>query len=481
MGNNYIKNLFKRKIKTNALSENGGKISDKIIKHYNNTRQEQNREFVCNAPFTSLRFDLKGQVVVCCYNKTHVLEKYPFDSIKSIWEGSKIAALRKNIEEEKLDLGCQICREQIINGYFSSVKTKLYDDLKPNKDFPILLEFELDNTCNLECIMCNGDASSKIYEKEHSNPVRKKIYNSAFVETIKPYLANIQRANFIGGEPLLIPIYYEIVNEILAVNPEAIIHFSTNGTILNDRIKSLFESGRFDISLSIDSVNKQTYEKIRKNALFETTFTNLKYFHDYSIRKNTSFCIWVCPLTVNRYEIPEIFNYFNKMNISVYLNNVMDPQNLRIANLDIEELKDLRQYYESFVFINDSIIANENYSRYIDFVNQIAEFIEDKKKTLEFLKDYNEIEPIRSFLFSKFEPYLINEDSLSLKDLIIEKDELVEKLNEIFNVFKEIESLHEIMVSFNYFSVEEIVVFFKENSKENICKYLKNKVVSVKM
>jgi MoaA/NifB/PqqE/SkfB family radical SAM enzyme len=478
MGNNRIGNIFKKKKQSIKFSDK--EIPKRILRRYNDTRQKEHRRFICNAPFTSLRFNLKGQVLVCCYNRTYVLGNYPFDSLKAIWEGDKLKELQRNIKERKLNLGCQICREQIVNEYFSSVKTKLYDDLMPIKDFPLLLEFELENTCNLECIMCNGEVSSKIREKEGNNSISKKIYDRRFLEIIKPYLSNIQRANFIGGEPFLIPMYYEIVNEILTVNSGAIIHFSTNGTILNDRIRILLEKGNFEISMSVDSINKQTYEEIRRNASFELTFFNLKYFHDYCKRKNTNFCIWVCPLTVNRFEIPEIFEYFNRMNVSVYLNSVMDPQNLRIANLEMEELERLKNYYKSFVFISKTKVSLGNHSRFNDFVNQIDEYIEDKKNILEFLKDYQDIEQIRSFMMSKLEPYVkeCNEE-LSI-NLILDYDEVNEKINEILRVFNDIGSLHEILVSFNYYATEEIVHFFKENSKHIICEYLKNKVVSIK-
>ena len=37
-----------------------------------------------------------------------------------------------------------------------------YDNEHPIGEWPTMLELELSNLCNLECVMCNGELSSKI-------------------------------------------------------------------------------------------------------------------------------------------------------------------------------------------------------------------------------------------------------------------------------------------------------------------------------
>ena len=75
----------------------------------------------------------------------------------------------------------------------------------------------------------------------------------------------------------------------LYINPSVKISVTSNSTVLNDRIKKILEKLRFNFTISIDSVNKETYEKIRKNASFEETFYNFDYYLEYTKRKKTFF------------------------------------------------------------------------------------------------------------------------------------------------------------------------------------------------
>ena len=54
----------------------------------------------------------------------------------------------------------------MVAGNFSAVKSLQYDSPKLNSSkYPSVLEFELINTCNLECVMCTGEYSSLIRAK----------------------------------------------------------------------------------------------------------------------------------------------------------------------------------------------------------------------------------------------------------------------------------------------------------------------------
>lgn len=441
-----------------------------IIKKYNATRPFSNKKHICNAPFAALRFDLYGQVLVCCYNKTHVLGNYPGDSIVSVWNGDNAKKLRKHLANNDLTLGCHICRTQLMNNSFFSVKPRCYDHLRPLKKQPVLLEFELDNTCNLECIMCNGETSSMIRKGKPHKPLFKTKYDKNFLAQIKQLLPKIQQANFIGGEPLLIPVYFDIIEEIVRVNPKAKINISTNGTILNDRIKKILEAGNFDISVSIDSIDKGTYEFIRKNADFEKTFSNLKYFHNYCKQNKSYFSIWVCPLTVNRFEIPDIFDYFNKLTIPVYLNSVVDPINLSIASLHDNELQTLKKYYQSFEFKNKTKVTSENYCRFHEFINQINDWIllAEKKRIM---RQNVDVENILTIILRNLEEYYCNKFSGEFDNqshFVIAS----QKINSVLSHFKNEVILKEILIYLSNFNIMEFAQIIETKSEDFLIEYL---------
>jgi sulfatase maturation enzyme AslB (radical SAM superfamily) len=53
---------------------------------------------------------------------------------------------------------------------------------------------------------------------EHKPPI-KDVYDFNFVKQLIPFLPTLKKAQFYGGEPLLIPIYLEIWETIAQYNP----------------------------------------------------------------------------------------------------------------------------------------------------------------------------------------------------------------------------------------------------------------------
>ena len=113
-------------------------------------------------------------------------------------------------------------------------------------DFPRVMEFELSNECNLECQMCNGNVSSSIRKRKDKLPPLPNPYDDAFVQQLEPYLPHLKEAKFYGGEPFLIPVYFQIWDKLAEVNPGCTIFLITNGTHWNNKIKSLVEKLNLD-------------------------------------------------------------------------------------------------------------------------------------------------------------------------------------------------------------------------------------------
>lgn len=338
------------------------------INKYLSTLPFYKKKILCKAPFNSIRLSLNGKIQVCCANKDFTLGLYPEIKIKDAWFGEKINILRKHIKDKDLSLGCSECAYQINSGAYSSVKAKFYNHLRINKNgYPSLIEFELDNICNLECIMCNPHTSSAILNHCDLKSMKVTTYSESLIDEIEEFIPHLSHANFIGGEPFLIPIYYTLIEKMLSINPYIIFNISTNGTILNEKIKKLIFRGKFDIAVSVDSIEKETYEKIRKNASFDEVKNNIQFFIEYCRSKNTYFSIWVCPMTINATEIPDLVKYFDNKNIPVYFNTVTSPHSLALWYKSSKELNSIKQFYKK----NGLKKNNENSRRFNDLINQI--------------------------------------------------------------------------------------------------------------
>jgi MoaA/NifB/PqqE/SkfB family radical SAM enzyme len=129
--------------------------------------------------------------------------------------------------------------------------------------------------------MCNGNTSSSIRQNRDKLPPLPTPYDDAFVEQLKEFIPHLKEAKFFGGEPFLIHSYFQIWDVMMELNPAISIFVITNGTVLTEKVKELLHKGNFEMAVSIDSIRKERYEYIRKNANYESVMQNLDYFNDY--------------------------------------------------------------------------------------------------------------------------------------------------------------------------------------------------------
>ena len=304
-------------------------------------------QMFCQAPSVNLNFSRDGSVTACCYNRKFRLGSYPASTIQQIWDGAPIQELRSLLNRSDLSKGCDLCREQLEAGNFAGVRARFFDPVwfteRASQEeeilHPKMLEFELANTCNLECTMCSGHFSSRIRRNREGLPPLPMVYDDAFVEQLRPFLARLEWAKFLGGEPFLIPLYYRIWDLISAVNPKIRSVITTNGTVLNDRIKDVLATLRPSLVLSVDSLKRETYEEIRRPARFDRLTENLAFFITFARRHDLRLDFAVCPLRANWRELPALVSFCNVNELPIFFNTVVWPPELALKTLPSEELK----------------------------------------------------------------------------------------------------------------------------------------------
>ncbi len=150
-----------------------------------------------------------------------------------------------------------------------------------NKDnFPNMIIVETTNLCNLACTHCPRKEVVKL--KEFRVGLMKFSIFKIIVDEISQH-KNVTLRPFGDGEPLLHP---ELSKMIKYAKDKGIsnIWLNTNGLLLNKMIsKELLEAGLDQIEISIDAVNKKTYQKIRINSSFDSVVSNVINY--YSLKK----------------------------------------------------------------------------------------------------------------------------------------------------------------------------------------------------
>ncbi|HOY31919.1 MAG TPA: radical SAM protein [Bacteroidales bacterium] len=303
------------------------------IKNKNSIRSYQS----CKAAEKSMRFGPGGRVSVCCHNNRDIIGVFPADRIMEIWNGDKALALRK-ILLKKFAEGCDYCKYESLSEHRYR-SAALYDRYEPDPDYPVILDFKADNRCNLGCIMCSGLSSSKLLNDEKmqkTNPYE----TPEFIQQLKKLIPKIKEARFSGGEPFLSELYYQIWDLITELNPECKIVVQTNGTILNDRVRELLNRGNFHINISIDSFEKNTYEKIRIGSSFENVLSNISFFQEYCLSQNRFWGMTACAMIENMKEFNKIITTWNNYKAFGWFSVVWFPPKHAIWTLNTNEIKD---------------------------------------------------------------------------------------------------------------------------------------------
>ncbi len=135
---------------------------------------------------------------------------------------------------------------------------------------PVRLWVELSSRCNLKCRLCINKEIPSSLKGDMDLGLFKKIVDEA-----KDHIYDINL--FHRGEPLLHPDLTDIISYASKRKIKTRIH--TNSTLLNPGLsKKIILSGLDLISFSFDGYTKDTYEKNRVNADYESSLDNIITF-----------------------------------------------------------------------------------------------------------------------------------------------------------------------------------------------------------
>ena len=134
--------------------------------------------------------------------------------------------------------------------------------------FPLHVDFESTNRCNLRCTMCQID-----FDRIKSGDMDISLYRQVIKECHKNLLPSI-KLNF-RGEPTLNRNLVEMVQ--IAKNAGVIeVQLNTNAVSLNDRLsEDLIEAGLDRIKFSIDGATPEIYEK-KRGVKYDKVVSNVK-------------------------------------------------------------------------------------------------------------------------------------------------------------------------------------------------------------
>jgi MoaA/NifB/PqqE/SkfB family radical SAM enzyme len=157
-------------------------------------------------------------------------------------------------------------RENNLFKYYQNPLYKKANSIKTMPLFPFVSSLEFTNVCNLDCLFC----ARAIMTRKHGY-----MDEALFYKIIEEYRKNEIFVKINGyGENLLHPKAVEFIKEIKKENK---LYLTSNCTTLNDKISDALISSNVDIlQVSIQGVDKKSYEAQRRKSNFDQVVNNLK-------------------------------------------------------------------------------------------------------------------------------------------------------------------------------------------------------------
>ena len=240
---------------------------------------DNNKDVICAAPWAHLYMDTGGLVRPCCTQEI-VFGDSNTTSIKDIWNSSETIKFRKELLEGKKQPGCKFCYQQekhtgrsLRTGLNSKYGNLISEDVTP-KMIIKYLDIRSSNLCNMACVMCGIDYSSNWYEDElamgnyfsQETPQKKfiNITKKTEDEIINSIISDdIEEVYFAGGEPLISPYHYKLLETMISRGLAQNIELRYNTNLSTLKYKSIDLAERWshfkavEVSPSIDMIGER--------------------------------------------------------------------------------------------------------------------------------------------------------------------------------------------------------------------------------
>jgi radical SAM protein with 4Fe4S-binding SPASM domain len=328
---------------------------------------------ICKAPFNNMYITLQGKVSPC-WKLPGFCDRWSHDrSLMDIWTGKHFQKYRDALRQNQFIDRCQECKKDIDNDVWPLAKA--YETF-PIKNMPTLMEIELSNQCNLECIMCSGLLSSGIRKNRDKLPPLPQIFDDSFLKQMEEFIPHLTELRVNGGEPFAQKILLDLLDIVSEINPKLKVTIATNGTVYNKRVQSILDKCNIHLNISIDSLIPERYEMIRINGSFDTLMENFKIFKEYCQNNNKNLSIMVNPMRNNWEEMVDFVYFTDDHNCNLWFNTILYPRHLSIKHLCKDEILNIHsKLKEKFDLLQTTI---KNYDKIDHLINnQIAEWILD--------------------------------------------------------------------------------------------------------
>ena len=366
-------------------------------------------------PFTGLATREDGAICACC--RSHPIGFIQKDTLENIWNNDTMQRIRRQVLNNERPPECEPCfsledqgveslRMRHIAGKIPEARINLYPNTQLQEIMPFeipTMELKLNNLCNLKCRMChpmdstawNDWSEVKDFYKAEGNIMydiveEHNLENKPFLDkfqdstewwaSLEKLLPHFRRVEFAGGEPLMDPQHYRILDMLAPYGDQIEIKYATNLSMLGKSNRTVWEYWpKFKsvaVNVSIDGIGT-SYEYIRGNASWAELINNIKQIQTIP---NISRIVGAVTVQVsNVLVLDKIIEYFlDDIGIIFHSHRVEYPKllsaqvlprelqvlaitKLRAVEQRLEEFKMVKKHPELLAYTRGQIQDNINY------------------------------------------------------------------------------------------------------------------------
>ncbi len=150
-------------------------------------------------------------------------------------------------------------------------KTVMTDQLKAGLVAPICLTWEWTYACNLQCVHCLSSSGTRD-PNELTTAEMKAVVDD--LHDLQVFYINVG-----GGEPMLRPDFFEIVEHCVARGVG--VKFSTNGGLITaEKARKLASLDYVDVQISLDGIDHDTNDKVRGDGSHAKAIRAMDHLRD---------------------------------------------------------------------------------------------------------------------------------------------------------------------------------------------------------
>lgn len=339
-------------------------------------RKPIDKNVVCMMPWIHMHIWPNGNTFPCCMSDSYdVFGNVYKENINDLINNDKFKELRKQMLNGDKPKACTRCYELETSADSWTLRKNSLESFKhhmplleqTNEDGSIndykmyYMDIRFSNLCNMKCRTCGPELSSSWYEDQvkmfPDYPKSKFIdlkNNPFFMDDLLPHLNYVEEVYFAGGEALITPQHYQVLDYWLEKGRTDVkLRYTTNFSALKLKEKSILEYWKM-------------FKDVRVAASLDTYGVRAEYSRSGTdwdrIVKNRKQMIESCPdvyfeitPTVSVFSVHSLFDFHRTwveeglLNIdNIRVNILTHPRYFSITMLTPEQKLEVHKLYEQY-------------------------------------------------------------------------------------------------------------------------------------